>query len=82
MYENRNVNQQYIVVKYVMAKSAQEAVNKSRKFPIHEVYVHSNWAEKNTGHNFFAEEIKEIGLVQKANEYAVKKRKKGKKPKC
>ena len=44
---------QYVVSKYVMATSAQDAVNKSRRMPIHEVYVSSGWFEKAANNTFY-----------------------------
>lgn len=40
------MKKQYIVSKYVMADSIAEALRKSKKIPIHEVYVHNSWFEK------------------------------------
>lgn len=40
------MKKQYIVSKYVIADSVKEAVQKSKKIPIHEVYVHNSWFEK------------------------------------
>lgn len=37
----------YIVRKYVMAKSVAEAIKKSHKEPVHEVYVDDEWAKGN-----------------------------------
>lgn len=38
--------QQYIIQKYVLAESLAEAVRKSRKIPIHEVFISNAWFEK------------------------------------
>lgn len=40
------MKKQYIVQKYVMAESTQEAIKKSKFLPIHEVFVHNSWFEK------------------------------------
>lgn len=37
---------QYIVQKYVMANGVSEAMRKSKRMPIHEVYVSAGWLEK------------------------------------
>lgn len=41
-----NKKQQYIVQKYVVAESVAEAIEKSKKLPIHEVYISGSWFEK------------------------------------
>lgn len=51
---------QYIIRKYVMAASAAEAVEKSRKVPIHEVYVDNSWLEKVRNNDFFSTEKSSI----------------------
>lgn len=40
------MKKQYIVSKYVMADSMEEAKKKSKKMPVHEIYVHNSWFEK------------------------------------
>lgn len=57
------MKKQYIVQKYVMAHSVTEAIKKSKNLPIHEVYVHGAWLDKNTNSNFFGEEPNPIGLA-------------------
>ena len=39
-----------------------EALKKSRKLPITEVYVHSPWIEKNKDHNYFESKSEKIGF--------------------
>lgn len=43
---------QYVIEKYVLASSAKEAIAKARKLPVHNVYVHSGWFEKNANYQF------------------------------
>lgn len=47
-----NRRQQYIVSKYVVAESAEEAMKKSKKLPIHECYISSSWFEKVANNEF------------------------------
>ena len=35
-----------------MADSAKEALEKSKRIPIHEVYIHNAWFEKVAGYEF------------------------------
>lgn len=56
------MKKQYFVVKYVMAENTEEAIRKSKKTPIHEVYVHNAWMEKNTENNFFEATKNTIGF--------------------
>lgn len=44
--------QQYVVQKYVNAESVAEAILKSKRLPIHEVYIHGGWFEKVGNHEF------------------------------
>lgn len=53
--------QQYLVQKYVMAESAADAISRSRKLPIHEVFVSSAWLEKVANNEFFRKEQSSIG---------------------
>lgn len=46
------MNKQDIVSKYVMANSVTEAVNKSKRMPVHEVYVHNAWFDKAANYAF------------------------------
>lgn len=52
---------QYIIQKYVLANSVIEAVKKSKRMPIHEVYVHNAWFEK-VGLEFFPARNRKIGF--------------------
>lgn len=56
------MKKQYVIQKYVMADSVAEALKKSPKTPIHEVYVHSNWFEKNLNNDFYYKEPNPAGL--------------------
>ena len=47
------MKKQYIVQKFVMADNADEAIAKSKKTPIHEVFLHNNWLAKERNFNFF-----------------------------
>lgn len=58
------MKKQYVIQKYVMANSVEEAVKKSRKIPIHEVFIHSQWFDK-VGSTFYVTEPEPIGLKQK-----------------
>ncbi len=40
------MKKQYIVQKYVQADSVLDAVKKAKKAPVHEVFVHNSWLEK------------------------------------
>ena len=54
--------QQYLVQKYVMASSVEEAVRKSKKLPIHEVYISGQWFEKQ-GSEFYRDgERRDLGF--------------------
>ena len=44
--------QQYVVMKHVMAESAMEAVKKSLRLPVHEVYINNSWFEKVANYEF------------------------------
>jgi|WetSurMetagenome_2_1015567.scaffolds.fasta_scaffold16395_5 hypothetical protein len=59
------MKKQYCIVKYVMAENANQALNKSKKVPISEIYIHNAWLEKNTDHNMFGEKKKKYGFVDK-----------------
>lgn len=59
------MKKQYIVQKYVMADSAVEALKKAKYMPVHEIYVHNAWFEKNGDNNFFFKEPPTIGLKKK-----------------
>ncbi len=66
-------NQQlYLVQKYVMAVSAIEALSKSKRVPIHEVYISSMWQEKVAGGEFYREESKNKLGFDKLSPPAVK----------
>lgn len=56
------MKKQFIVQKYVMADSAAEAIKKSKHIPIHEVYVHGNWFEKNAGYEWNPPKVKKTGF--------------------
>lgn len=56
------MKKQYIIQKYVMADSVAEALKKSPKTPIHEVYLHSGWFEKNLNQDFYFKEPKTLGF--------------------
>lgn len=43
------MKKQYIVQKYVMADSVKQALEKSKKLPVHEVFIHNSWFEKVAG---------------------------------
>lgn len=53
---------QYIVQKYVMANSAKEAEKKSKRIPIHEVFVHNPWFEKVAGFEWTETKNSKIGF--------------------
>lgn len=59
------MKKQYIVQKYVMAESVAEAIKKSKKLPIHEVYIHNSWFEKNPNYNFFEIPTEKTGFAKK-----------------
>lgn len=46
------MKKQYIIQKYVMAESVSEAISKSKKLPIHEVFLHNDWFQKVAGSEF------------------------------
>lgn len=54
-----------MVQKYVMADSVKEAVEKSKKIPIHEVYVHNQWFERAVGFEFTAPQKSTTGFTKK-----------------
>lgn len=56
------MKKQYIVQKYVMAESTQEAIKKSKKSPIHEVFVHNAWLEKQSNYAFFPSKTNKTGF--------------------
>ena len=39
-------NDRYIVRKYIMARSAQEAINKDKKTPVMEVYIDDDYKKE------------------------------------
>jgi hypothetical protein len=47
------------------AHSAAEALEKARKSPVHEVYVHSSWLEKERNFNFFDSPTLAVGFSKK-----------------
>lgn len=59
------MKKQYIIQKYVMAESVKEALEKARRMPVHEVYVHNVWFDKNADNQFFFKEANPIGLEPK-----------------
>lgn len=59
------MKRQYIIRKYVMAESAQEAVEKSKRVPIDEVYIDNSWLERNTDNNLFLNDKSNIGFNAK-----------------
>lgn len=59
------MKKQYIVSKYVMADSVAEALKKSKRQPVDEVYVHNAWLEKNVDHNMFDVKNTNIGFNEK-----------------
>lgn len=59
------MKKQYIVQKYVMADSAEDAVKKSKSLPIHEVYVHSSWFEKQNAEFFAVAGSSPLGFKEK-----------------
>ena len=46
------MKKQFIVQKYVMAESVVEALKKAKKLPVHEVFIHNNWFEKNANYEW------------------------------
>jgi hypothetical protein len=44
---------QYVVCKFVQANSVTEALKKAKIIPVHEVYLHGGWFEKNRNFEFF-----------------------------
>jgi len=56
---------QYIVQKYVMANSVKEALKKSVRLPVHEIFLHGSWFEKSANYEFFPEKPNKIGLRDK-----------------
>lgn len=48
-----------------MADSAKEAVEKSKRLPIHEVYVHNQWFERAVGYEFIAPQKSQTGYKKK-----------------
>lgn len=57
--------QQYVVQKYVLASSIEEAVRKSKKLPIHEVYIHGGWFEKMNNEFYRTDTPPAIGFEKK-----------------
>lgn len=57
------MKKQYIVCKYVMADSIEEARKRAMKTPIHEIYIHGGWFEKNMNQDFYYKEPPPIGLT-------------------
>lgn len=43
---------QYIIRKYIMAKSAKEALRKEKSTPAHEVYLDDKWVSEATVRGF------------------------------
>ncbi len=48
------MKKQYLIQKFVMAESVDDAIKRSKKLPIHEVYVHNAWFEKQANYDFFS----------------------------
>lgn len=44
---NKQTNKMFIVRKYVMARSVQEALKKEKQAPVHEVFVDDEWSKGN-----------------------------------
>jgi len=59
------MKKQYIVTKHIMAESAEEALRKSKKRPVDEVYVNNSWLEKNTDYNMFDIKNPTVGFHEK-----------------
>lgn len=56
------MKKQYIIQKYVMADSVAEALKKAPKTPIHEVFIHNGWFEKNMNQDFYYTEPRITGF--------------------
>lgn len=59
------MKKQYIVQKYVMADSVAEAAKKSKRIPVHEIYLHNAWFEKVAGYEFSESKKALIGFETK-----------------
>ena len=59
------MKKQYVIQKYVMADSVKQAVEKSKKLPIHEVFIHNPWFEKVAGFEWTQESKKTPGFKNK-----------------
>lgn len=59
------MQKQYVIQKYVLAKSVEEAMKKSKKSPIHEVYVHNSWFEKQNYEFFNKTDAAKVGFRAK-----------------
>lgn len=55
---------QYVILKFVMANSTTEALKKAKKLPVHEVYIHGGWFEKQN-HEFYGNRPATPGFKQK-----------------
>lgn len=58
------MKKQYIVQKYVMADSVQEALKKQSRIPVHEIYIHNQWFEKQ-GFEWVAKGVQNVGFKRK-----------------
>ncbi len=59
------MKKQYFVLKVVMAENVIEALNKSRKLSVTEVYIHSGWLEKEKNNNYFEIGRGKIGFIDR-----------------
>jgi len=44
---NKQTNKMFIIRKYVMARSVQEAIKREKSAPIHEVFIDDEWSKGN-----------------------------------
>lgn len=56
------MKKQYIVQKYVMADTVEEALRKAKKLPYHEVFLHGEHFNKCLNSEFYMPEVHKIGL--------------------
>jgi hypothetical protein len=59
------MKKQFIVQKYVMAESVEEAIKKAKNLPVHEVFLHNSWFEKEKNFVFFDQSQDKIGFEKK-----------------
>lgn len=61
------MKKQYVVSKFVMANSVKEALEKSKKIPVSEIYVHNSWFERVAGFEFTSPSPGQMGFKKPVN---------------